>query len=129
MMEEDDFIYPVFTMRCFWESAKKYYTKKCEMAVNLPWRLVPGFSWIPRCHLGKGQQTYNELGLKHKKLSIRAFHYEGLRDAVRLKDKYKVGGRQSPKQYGGGRRLKRQKDYNGPHPEFAVPVLVEKGYL
>jgi len=126
-MAENAFDYPRFEIRNFWQCTTLYSPKMTNQALNLPWRLINGFYWRPTCHLWVDCKPYHESPHpRQKTLQIKGYHYEGFRDAERLKDKYAVGDRQSPTVWKGGSKLKNRERYEGLHPQFVRETLERK---
>lgn len=129
LMETTNFDYPIHDVWNFWDDIKRYYSKCNDNGLYLPYKYTKGAAIIPVCHLAMGGKLYKDSGLKALKVKLPGFHYYGLRNKKRMEDKYNVGTRQSPKDWKGGIQLKNRQPYDGPHPEFAIPVLKEKGFV
>lgn len=128
LMKVAKYDYPIFEIWNFWNSITKYWPKWTDQSPNLPYRIAKGAKFIPTCHLSVKEKMYKDILSGHR-LKVKGFHYEGMRSPERLKDKYAVGDRQSPVVWKGGEKLKNRQTYTGVHPEFAIPVLKEKGFM
>jgi hypothetical protein len=120
--------HPILTTRNFYDDTKSYYTHTEKNGSKLPYLVLAGSTWIPTNHLAINGNMYCDTKVKFEPADIIAYHYVGLRNKKRLEDKYSIGDRQSPKEWKGGKLLNNMQDYFGPHPEFVIPVLKEKGY-
>lgn len=121
MMVESTFIYPVFHTYAFLTDLNCCQIVKDNCGVKLPYKLVKGYRWIPTNHLRAGS-IYHRAGLKRLDSEIKGYHYEGMRSATRLKDKYDIGDRKTPESIG---RLNNLVPFKGSHPDFVMEVLSE----
>jgi hypothetical protein len=123
---KQDFDYPILEVYNFWDTTKKYFSKWTDQSIYLPYKYHAGAKIVPVCHLAINGKLYKDIPeLKGLKTQLKGFHYEGFRSPERLKQKYDVGPahRQSPVTWKDGLKLRDRRDYDGPHPEFAEPVL------
>ena len=131
LMKDTNMDYPIHEIWNFWDTPNKYYPRWNDQSPNLPYRIVKGMKFIPTCHPAINGKIYKDssipTGLKIDNMI--GFHYEGFRNDKRIKDKYAVGDRQSPVVWKDGIKLKQRMGRVGIHPEFAEPVLKEKGFL
>ena len=130
LMTINNFDYPIYSIWNFWNCIDKYYPHRNKNMARLPYRYIKQAKFMPTWLLTLNGKSYHESNkTTATKLSMAEFHYEGLRDKERLHQKYDVGDRTSPTKWKNGVKLKKRTVYKGRHPEFAIPVLEEKGYL
>lgn len=128
-MKNEQYDYASIVQMNFWDSTELYYPRITKTSPQIPQRVFPGARWVPTCHLiVDGCAVAHMKGAKCSSVMPLQFHYEGMREKQRLKDKYGVADRQSPVEWNNGVKLKVRKHYVGAHPEWAVPVLEKKGY-
>ncbi len=128
--EGDTFDYLVHYNNCFFYNLQECEVKKDDMGTKLPYKLLPGCSWIATNHLSIKGKMYRDLPeVRGRSTPIKGMHYEGLRESKRLKDKYRIGNRKHFSKWMHGRRMKNIQEYSGGHPVVAIPVLKKEGWL
>lgn len=126
-MNIGSFDYPIYSIWNFWDSITEYYPHRTKQAPNLPQKVIKGAKFVPTCQLTIGGKLYYQSNqARGMKVPTIQFHYEGLREEERLRQKYGVGDRQSPVTWKNGIKLKKRTKYTGGHPEFAIPVLKQR---
>jgi hypothetical protein len=98
------------------------------IGTKIPYKLLPGCRWVATNHLTYRQKFYSSANLRrHHFDTIYGYHYERMRLEDRHTDKYNIGDRKTPEQ--SGRFGELVPCEVTAHPEIAVPVLQELGYL